>query len=67
MLNLSIRECEQAIIEELNSFAIPIEAKRLILQNVLNKVTVEADKQVAEETLHILENRKETETNAESV
>lgn len=62
MVNLAIRECEHATIDTLNSFDIPIEAKRLIAQNILNLLSKDADLQVSNE----LQAAKEAK-NAESI
>ena len=44
MINTKIRKLEDEIIETLNKSDVPIEAKRLIISDVLHIVTKEADK-----------------------
>ena len=48
-MNKKIRELEDKIIATLNESDVPIEAKRLIIANVLNLVMKEADKVIAYE------------------
>lgn len=55
-LNLKIRQLEDLIIAELNVSDVPIEAKRLILSDILNLTVKMADSAV----------KKEIEDNAES-
>ena len=63
MTNLTIRECGEALLETLNSFDAPIEAKRLILEVLLTRITSEANMVIAEEARQL----KEEKENAESV
>ena len=46
MINRDIRELEDNIIALLNASDVPIEAKRLIVSNIYNLVTKEADKAI---------------------
>ena len=46
-MNRQIRQLEDDIISTLNGSDIPIEAKRLILADVLNLVTKQADKEIS--------------------
>lgn len=49
-MDLSIRNLSNKIIEDLNNASnIPIEVKRLILVEIMTKVTCEANKQVEQE------------------
>ena len=57
-INLSIRECEHAVKATLDSFLAPIEAKRLILQNLLFEVTMQANTQVNIEAEEINNNKE---------
>lgn len=49
MENYNIRELEDKIIDTFNLSDVPIEAKRLIAQNVLNLLTKQSDKIIYEE------------------
>lgn len=57
-MNYKIRDLEDNVISLLNASDVPIEAKRLIVQNVLNLITKQADKVIVEE---IQEMKKEEE------
>lgn len=57
-MNYKMRDLEDRVIGQLNASDIPIEAKRLIIQNVLNLITKQADKVILEE---IQEMKKEEE------
>lgn len=57
-MNYKMRDLEDRVIGLLNASDIPIEAKRLIIQNVLNLITKQADKVIVEE---IQEMKKEEE------
>ena len=57
-MNYKIRDLEDNVISLLNASDVPIEAKRLIVQNVLNLITKQADKVILEE---IQEMKKEEE------
>lgn len=48
-MNLKIRQLEDAIIELVNSYDLPIEVKRLVLSDVLNISMRQSDKEVAQE------------------
>lgn len=50
MTNREIRELEDNIIALLNASDVPIEVKRLIVSNVYNLVTKEADKTIVAES-----------------
>lgn len=49
MENYNIRYLEDKIIDDFNLSDVPIEAKRLIAQNVLNLLTKQADKVICDE------------------
>jgi len=49
MENYNIRELEDKIIDDFNLSDVPIEAKRLIAQNVLNLLTKQADLTICNE------------------
>lgn len=49
MENYNIRELEDKIIDDFNLSDVPIEAKRLIAQNVLNLLTKQADTVIRDE------------------
>lgn len=49
MINYKIRDLEDNLISIFNTSDVPIEAKRLVAQNVLNLITKEADKTILEE------------------
>ena len=49
MMNTKIRKLEDEIINVLNKSDVPIEAKRLIISDVLHIVTKESDKTIAME------------------
>lgn len=49
MENYNIRSLEDKIIDTFNLSDVPIEAKRLIAQNVLNLLTKQADKVIFDE------------------
>lgn len=51
MTNRKIRELEDSIIALLNASDVQIEVKRLIVSNVYNLVTKEADKTIVAESL----------------
>ncbi len=51
MTNRDIRELEDNIIALLNASDVQIEVKRLIVSNVYNLVTKEADKTILDESL----------------
>lgn len=53
-MNLKIRQFEQSIIDTINGTEIPIEAKRLVLENVLHKVSAVSDNQVSKEQEELL-------------
>ena len=57
-MNYKMRDLEDNVISLLNASDVPIEAKRLIVQNVLNLITKQADKIIVEE---IKEMQKEEE------
>lgn len=57
-MNYKIRNLEDNVISLMNASDVPIEAKRLIIQNVLNLITKQADKVIVEE---IKEMKKEEE------
>ena len=48
-MNKEIRQLEDDIISRLNLSDIPIEAKRLVLSDVLNLVTKQADNEILKE------------------
>ena len=48
-MNYKIRDLEDNVISLLNASDVPIEGKRLIVQNVLNLITKQADKVIVEE------------------
>lgn len=48
-MNYKMRDLEDCVISLLNGSDVPIEAKRLIIQNVLNLITKQADKVILEE------------------
>lgn len=58
MINKAIREFEDKVIEVFNSYQLEPEIKRLVAQNVLDKVTKIADAKILEE---IQEMKKEEE------
>ncbi len=58
MENYKIRDLEDKLIDTLNSSDVAIEAKRLIVQNLLNMVTKQADTRI---TLEIQDMKKEEE------
>ena len=49
LLNLKIRNLEDAIIDAINASDLPIEVKRLIASDVLNLILRQADKEVINE------------------
>lgn len=49
-MNLKIRKLEDDLINTLNSSDVSIEVKRLIVNNILNLVTKEADKAILQES-----------------
>lgn len=58
MENYKIRDLEDKMIDTLNSSDVAIEAKRLIIQNLLNMVTKQADARI---TMEIQDMKKEEE------
>lgn len=58
MENYKIRNLEDKLIDILNSSDVAIEAKRLIVQNLLNMVTKQADVRI---TMEIQDMKKEEE------
>jgi len=48
-MNYEIRKLEDDIISILNSSGVPIEAKRLIISDILNIVTKKADEIISQE------------------
>jgi hypothetical protein len=56
MNNYKIRDLEDKMIDTLNSSDVAIEAKRLIVQNLLNMVTKQADARI---TMEIQDMKKE--------
>lgn len=56
MENYKIRDLEDKLIDTLNSSDVAIEAKRLIVQNLLNMVTKQADARI---TMEIQDMKKE--------
>lgn len=58
MDNYKIRELEDKMIDTLNMSDVAIEVKRLIVQNLLNMVTKQADARI---TMEIQEMKKEEE------
>ena len=58
MENYKIRDLEDKMIDTLNSSDVAIEAKRLIVQNILNMVTKQADARI---TMEIQDMKKEEE------
>jgi hypothetical protein len=48
-MNLKIRKLEEDLISVLNNSDIPIEAKRLVVQNILNAIENKADKIIMQE------------------
>jgi len=58
MENYKIRDLEDKMIDTLNSSDVAIEAKRLIVQNLLNMVTKQADARI---TMEIQDMKKEEE------
>lgn len=58
MENYKIRDLEDKLIDTLNSSDVAIEAKRLIVQNLLNMVTKQADARI---TMEIQDMKKEEE------
>ena len=58
MENYKIRDLEDKMIDTLNSSDVSIEVKRLIVQNLLNMVTKQADAKI---TMEIQEMKKEEE------
>lgn len=55
-MNLEIRGFEQKIIHTINESALPIEAKRLVLRDVLQQVESVADEQITKEYALLKEN-----------
>ena len=58
MENYKIRDLEDKLIDTLNMSDVAIEVKRLIVQNLLNMVTKQADARI---TMEIQEMKKEEE------
>lgn len=58
MENYKIRDLEDKMIDTLNSSDVAIEVKRLIVQNILNMVTKQADARI---TMEIQDMKKEEE------
>ena len=58
MENYKIRDLEDKLIDTLNSSDVAIEVKRLIVQNLLNLITKQADAKI---TMEIQEMKKEEE------
>jgi len=58
MENYKIRDLEDKMIDTLNSSDVAIEVKRLIVQNLLNMVTKQADARI---TMEIQDMKKEEE------
>lgn len=56
MENYKIRDLEDKLIDTLNSSDVAIEVKRLIIQNLLNMVTKQADARI---TMEIQDMKKE--------
>lgn len=51
-INLQIRNLENSIVSSLNAYSeVPIEAKRVILQGILDKITVDADRVAQKELM----------------
>lgn len=48
-MNLQIRTLEDSLIAQINASPVAIEAKRLIVQNILNLIKDEADKAIINE------------------
>lgn len=59
MQNLKIRQLDEALLKVLNDSDVPVEAKRLILRNMLYRIDVLANEAICEEI-------KEQENNAKS-
>lgn len=58
MMNYKIRQLEDNLVEMINASDVPIECKRLIVQDILKKITAQADSVIVEE---IKEMKKEEE------
>lgn len=58
MINKAIREFEDKVVDLFNSYQLEPEIKRLVAQNVLDKITKVADAKIVEE---IREDKKEEE------
>ena len=56
MINKAIREFEDKVIEVVNAYQIEPEIKRLVVQNVLDKITKVADSRILEEIREEKEN-----------
>jgi len=51
-INLQIRNLENSIVSSLNAYSeVPIEAKRVILQGILEKITADADRVAQKELI----------------
>lgn len=55
MINKAIREFEDKVIEVFNSYQLEPEIKRLVAQNVLDKITRMADAKIVEEIKEVKE------------
>lgn len=56
MINKAIREFEDKVIEVFNAYQLEPEIKRLVAQNVLDKITKVADAKILEEIREVKEN-----------
>lgn len=63
MSNLEIREFSQAIINFINSYALPVEVKRLALSDILHKLDSAADTAIQGEIVERDKKEKEAEKN----
>ena len=66
-MNLSIRQLEDSLIAILNQSDVPMEAKRLVLADVLHIVTKEADKEIQQELKEVTnDKRNDTDNSVEN-
>lgn len=49
MINYKIRQLEDNLVDLINKSDVPIECKRLIVQDILKKITAQADNVIVEE------------------
>lgn len=64
-MNLKIREFSEAIRNYVNNTQLPAEVKKIVLKDILNAVSSEADTEILREAEDI--KKKEAEMDAESV